>query len=127
MQSVSINYLLFLKRKWRTSLSAIVYRCQDLDLISDDSVLMLRKQISYRKWTKNEPLDDEIPLEHPQLLKAAIKTIFECVVVSKSEFVQNFCWSLDDLCDLTNCNAKMFQEEEPIKISLKPIRGNGSV
>ena len=127
LQSVSINYLLFLKRKWRTSLSAIVYRCQDLDLISDDSVLMLRKQISYRKWTKNEPLDDEIPLEHPQLLKAAIKTIFECGVVSKSEFVQNFCWSLDDLCDLTNCNAKMFQEEEPIKISLKPIRGNGSV
>jgi Zn-dependent peptidase ImmA (M78 family)/transcriptional regulator with XRE-family HTH domain len=68
-----------LKERWKVSIQAMVYRCRDLEIISDDQALNLYKQISFRKWRKKEPLDDphRIPLEQPRLLKRAIELVLE--------------------------------------------------
>ena len=68
-----------LKKRWRVSIQAMIYRCADLGLFDADQVLNLRKQISFRKWRTKEPLDDPsiIPLEQPGLLRRGIKLILE--------------------------------------------------
>lgn len=66
-----------LKRRWKVSVAAMVYRCSDLGIFDEAQVLNLRKQISFRKWRTKEPLDDPriIPLENPRLLARAFDLI----------------------------------------------------
>lgn len=66
-----------LKERWKISIQAMIYRCKELDIIDDDQYLNLYKQISYRKWRKQEPLDSphEIPIEQPRLLRRTIELL----------------------------------------------------
>jgi Zn-dependent peptidase ImmA (M78 family)/DNA-binding XRE family transcriptional regulator len=60
-----------LKRRWKVAIQAMIYRCKDLGVIDEDLFINLYKQMSKRKWRTREPLDDELPLEQPRLLRQA--------------------------------------------------------
>jgi Zn-dependent peptidase ImmA (M78 family)/transcriptional regulator with XRE-family HTH domain len=66
-----------LKRRWKVSVQAMVYRCKALGIFDEDQVTNLYKQISARKWRTTEPLDDPniLPLEQPRLLRRAVEMI----------------------------------------------------
>jgi Zn-dependent peptidase ImmA (M78 family)/transcriptional regulator with XRE-family HTH domain len=66
-----------LKRRWKVSVQALVYRCKNLRIFDDDQVTNLYKQISARRWKTWEPLDDpnDLPLEQPKLLARATDLI----------------------------------------------------
>ncbi len=57
-----------LKKRWKVSIQAQVYRCEDLGIFSELQILNMRKSISKHRWKTVEPLDDELPLEQPVLL-----------------------------------------------------------
>lgn len=75
--SARLDAFLNLKKRWLTSIQAMIYRCRDLGLIDADQALNLYKQISFRKWRTREPMDDPavIPIEQPRLLRRAIELI----------------------------------------------------
>lgn len=64
-----------LKRRWKVSIQAMIYRCSDLGIFDEAQILNMRKQISFRRWRTCEPLDDPaiIPLEIPRLLAKAFE------------------------------------------------------
>jgi Zn-dependent peptidase ImmA (M78 family)/transcriptional regulator with XRE-family HTH domain len=64
-----------LKRRWKVAIQAMIYRCKDLEIFDEFQVTNLYKQVSFRKWRTKEPLDDEIPMEQPSLLKRAVEVI----------------------------------------------------
>lgn len=64
-----------LKSRWKVAIQAMVYRCKDLGIFDEAQVTSLYKQISYRKWRTNEPLDDKLPLEVPSLLRKVVEVI----------------------------------------------------
>jgi Zn-dependent peptidase ImmA (M78 family)/DNA-binding XRE family transcriptional regulator len=68
-----------LKSRWRVSMQAMIYRCADLGIFDEYQILNMRKQMSFRKWRTQEPLDDPaiIPLENPRLLSKAFELIAE--------------------------------------------------
>ena len=72
-----LDAFLDLKRRWRVSIQAMIYRCSDLGIFDDAQILNMRKQISFRKWRTQEPLDDPsiIPLETPRLLSKAFAMV----------------------------------------------------
>ncbi|HUN59284.1 MAG TPA: XRE family transcriptional regulator, partial [Candidatus Binataceae bacterium] len=53
--STSLNYFLELKKRWRVSVQAMVYRCKDLGLLSKHQVAYLWRQVGRRT---SEELDD---------------------------------------------------------------------
>lgn len=65
-KAVTLQALIEVKSVWGVSIKALVHRCRDLDIIDDDHARSLYKQISARKWTKNEP--QRIPNEAAQWL-----------------------------------------------------------
>jgi Zn-dependent peptidase ImmA (M78 family) len=75
--TTKLDAFVTLKRRWLTSIQAMIYRCRVLGLVDDDQALNLYKQISYRKWRTREPLDDpkEIVIEQPRLLRRAFELI----------------------------------------------------
>jgi Zn-dependent peptidase ImmA (M78 family)/transcriptional regulator with XRE-family HTH domain len=66
-----------LKRRWKVAIQAMVYRCKDLGIFDEVQITNLYKQMSFRKWRTKEPLDDQIPLEQPKLLKRAAEALME--------------------------------------------------
>ena len=69
--STRIDAFLPMKRRWKVSIQAMVYRCKHLGVIDEEQATNLFKTISFRKWRRAEPYDDTIPPEEPQLLNRA--------------------------------------------------------
>lgn len=103
--TVSLDNFVYLKRKWKVSISAMVRRCYDLNIINEEQYTYLNKSISARGWKRNEPLDDELPFEKPVLFKQAFDLLLskkivnpeECVhkIALKPAEIENICF-LDD-------------------------------
>ncbi|MBQ2612828.1 MAG: ImmA/IrrE family metallo-endopeptidase [Methanobrevibacter sp.] len=71
----NLSYLISLKKHWKVSIQAIIYRGEQLGLITNQHALHLRQQMSRNKWRKVEPLDNEIEIELPRLLITALDYI----------------------------------------------------
>lgn len=78
-----------LKRRWKVSIQAMVYRCRDLGIFDDQQVTNLYKQISFKKWRKSEPLDGEngIPLEQPLLLGKVAELVIKSGALARDELL----------------------------------------
>lgn len=66
---VTLDSLLPVKSKWRVSIQAIIKRLSNLGCISPEREQRLFIDIARRKWRMSEPLDDQLQIEHPFLLK----------------------------------------------------------
>ena len=66
-----------MKRRWKVSIQAMIYRCSDLGIFDESQILNMRKQVSFRRWRTSEPLDNPaiIPLENPRLLAKAFELV----------------------------------------------------
>lgn len=75
LMTTSIEGYVDLKRYWKVSIQAMIYKTRFLELITDDQYLYLSKKIAWNKWKKSEPLDNTIPMEEPALFSTVYKMI----------------------------------------------------
>ncbi|WP_319240204.1 XRE family transcriptional regulator [uncultured Propionivibrio sp.] len=69
---VSLQGLLFLKRRWGVSVAAMIMRLVALGVIGDSDYLRLIKLRSAKWGNKREPNDDDRDPEQPRLLKRTV-------------------------------------------------------
>lgn len=74
---IDLDYYLELKKKWRVSISAMVVRAHQLEVINSNQYRDLMRKISVRKWRTREPLDNELPVPEPTLFRTAIRLLLE--------------------------------------------------
>ncbi|WP_400765474.1 helix-turn-helix domain-containing protein [Methylosinus sporium] len=88
--SLSLDGFLTMKRRWRTSVGAMVKRAQDLEIISDEHASRLWRYRSTRGWHRQEPYDapSETPVEEPRLLRRSIELILEHKVRAPRDLVE---------------------------------------
>lgn len=68
--------LMDLKRRWRVSLHALIWRAYRLGVWEERQFDNARKVLSARGWTKQEPGDQQLgPVEMPMLLHRALDTL----------------------------------------------------
>ena len=121
VKSISLKYFMILKKKWRVSIGAMVYRCKELGIIDDQQSVYLNKQLSVKHWRTKEPLDDEIALELPMLFRKAMDLIFQNNVISIEEFVDSFCWKIKDLADICGCEENYFTRSPKFEVKLRLV------
>lgn len=69
---VTLRSLAYVKARWGISISALIRRCRDLGIISDERRTSLEKQLSARGWRRIEPV--HVPDENPFLMAKLIET-----------------------------------------------------
>ena len=111
VMSTSLNHFVELKKRWNVSIQAMIKRCEDLEILSENQVLYLRKQISAKRMNKNEPLDDITPIEEPNLLKQAMKMLVEHGGVYPSSIIDELCLSQEDVESLSSVEPGFFSPE----------------
>ena len=87
--SDNLLYFVELKKRWKVSISAMIYNCHSVGRIDDNKKVSLYRLINYRKWNRKEPLDEFYEPEQPELLFQALKLIFNNNLMEPREFVKN--------------------------------------
>lgn len=71
-QTFDLDTFVSLKRQWRVSIAALLYRSKSLGRMGDEAYLRAVKLMSARGWRKHEPADLGVP-EEPGLLRTAME------------------------------------------------------
>jgi Zn-dependent peptidase ImmA (M78 family)/DNA-binding XRE family transcriptional regulator len=74
-KGVNLPRLMELKRKWRVSMIALLYRADDLGYLSEEQKHDLVHQFNKLGIRRREPVEVDIPPEHPKLLKDWMETL----------------------------------------------------
>jgi Zn-dependent peptidase ImmA (M78 family)/DNA-binding XRE family transcriptional regulator len=69
---VTINTLADLKRKWKVSMQALLYRANDIGIITDNQKRYLVNQFNSMNIRRREPAELDIPRENPMKLRDMI-------------------------------------------------------
>lgn len=97
-----------LKRRWKVSVQAQIYRCHDLSIFTDDQVLNLRKSISKNRWLKKEPLDDFMQLENPTMLRKAVELVTSSGAMSAEDILNNIRLSKECIASIYGIPTSIF-------------------
>jgi|SRR5215211_898803 hypothetical protein len=110
-----------LKPKWKVSIGMMVYRSGELELVSKEQERRLWINRTRRGWRTKEPLDDQIPVEEPRLLRRAFHLSIDEGVQSRAEIAAALPYALRDIEELAGLPPH-FLEEKPAPISLKAFK-----
>lgn len=84
---LSIKWYSKLKRKWRTSIAALLMRANRLGVIDNmaykDMIIRMQKQ----GIRKQEPLDNELITAEPSILKTAVNLLLNNNVFDRNDFM----------------------------------------
>lgn len=114
VMSCTIEHFIFLKKRWKVSIAAMIYRCQELQLFDENRILNIRKQMSYKKMKMFEPLDDIMELEQPRLLNQSIRLILENGVCDSREIINEIKIPIEEIEKLCNLPKGLLDMEGKI-------------
>jgi Zn-dependent peptidase ImmA (M78 family)/DNA-binding XRE family transcriptional regulator len=113
LRSPTLETFLTLKPRWKTSISAMIYRAHQLDIITDLQYSNLYKNLSARGWRLREPYDDQVHPETPRLLHRAIDMLVNSGM-GVSELLDNIGFTPAILSDLVGLPTGYFFDDKNI-------------
>ncbi len=122
-----IQYYLFMKKKWKVSIQAMMRRARQLDVISQNQYQYLMRQVSKNGWRLREP--DDVPATlNESLFQGAIDLLFDNNVLTPKglldEFSENGVTLYPNMIEeLLHLRKGTLQDEEK-KVSLFQIKNN---
>lgn len=122
--SSNLKQFLELKKRWKVAIGAMIYRCKDLGVFDEQLHINLRKQMSFHKWVKREPLDDVIPIEQTQLIAKAIKLIVDSSIKATTDFLIDLRLSVAVLAKIGNFDESILtiqEEQTTYPLALKGV------
>ena len=121
--SSSLDNLVKLKERWRVSISCMINRCLNLELFTENQVIYLKKQMTYKNYWRREPLDDKIQCEIPYLYKQIFELLLENEILSKYDIIDGIAMNpeeIEEYCYLKN--GTLSENRNGKIISMKEVR-----
>lgn len=84
----NLDYYKQLKKKWRTSISAMLVRANHLEILNYNSYQNMMKKMSKLGWRKQEPLDDTLIMNNPTLLKRSVNILLDNDIFTADELIE---------------------------------------
>lgn len=127
VSSVSLDSLRTLKPRWKLSVSMLLHRAKDLGLLSDEKYQNLQINLVRRGWKTSEPLDDEIPVEEPKLLRRAMEMLIEQEIQTRSDVLNALKIGRRDTEEIIGLSANYLAEKvadfDSLKIKSERLQG----
>ena len=84
-----LKFYLFLKKKWKVSVQAMMYRARQLDIISANQYQYMMRQVSKNGWRTKEP--DDIPgTLNESIFQGAIDLLFDNNILTPRSLLSDF-------------------------------------
>lgn len=125
VHAASLDQFRSLKDRWKASIGLMLMRAIKLDLVTEKRAEYLWISYSRKGWRTCEPLDDELPVERPRLLRQALNAILTNKLQSREDVLANVPLSQGYVEALAGMDRGFFNLEEAEIVSL-PTRPVGS-
>lgn len=101
-QGVNVATLAAMKKQWKASMIALLYRADDLGVISVNQKRYLVDQFNKLGIRRNEPPDLDIPQEVPQLIKKYLQQYQHKAGLSNKQLAEALCMNTKEFIQLHN-------------------------
>lgn len=98
-EGITLNLLARLKTKWKVSMISLLYRADDLGLITPNQKRYLIQQFNQQNIRRREPIELDVPIESPMLLKKLIKQYISEYEISHQQMAAIFAIPFEDYLD----------------------------
>jgi Zn-dependent peptidase ImmA (M78 family) len=98
-EGVTLNLLAKLKTKWKVSMISLLYRADDLELITPNQKRYLIQQFNQQNIRRREPIELDVPVENATLLKKLIKQYISEYEISHPQMAAIFAIPFEDYLD----------------------------
>lgn len=95
--SATLDALKILKAKWRVSIAMMIKRAENLNFISPQQVRRLWISYSRRRWRTKEPLDDELEIEQPRVLRRAFELLINEKIQTREQILSHLPFAPHDI------------------------------
>lgn len=96
----TLDAMLALKPQWNVSVALMIHRVSDLGMASEDHIKRLWINYNRRRWRTREPLDGQVPVERPRLLRRAVEMLLSSGIQNKGQIRSRFGLAAADIEDL---------------------------
>lgn len=122
-----LQYYQFMKKKWKVSIQAMMYRAHQLGVISDNQYQYMMRQVSKNGWRQKEPGDVSYSLNE-NIFQGAIDLLIEQNVLTAKEILEVFrCNGVtlysDDIENLLHLRSDTLRVEEKV-VPILQLRNN---
>jgi Zn-dependent peptidase ImmA (M78 family)/transcriptional regulator with XRE-family HTH domain len=93
----TLDAFLALKPHWKISIAAMVMRCEQLGILSEEQATRTWINLSRRGWNKEEPLDDRLLPERPRLLRRSIELLVKEGIKTSEQIVSDLAMNASDI------------------------------
>ena len=78
-------------------MSTIIKRCETLELLTENQINYLKRQMTTKKYWYKEPLDDILTIAEPEMIRDAVYLLIDNRIITKTAFINASGLSIDDL------------------------------
>jgi Zn-dependent peptidase ImmA (M78 family)/plasmid maintenance system antidote protein VapI len=96
---ITLSRLADLKSKWKVSMISLLYRADDLGLLTSNQKRYLLQQFNERKIRRREPVELDIEIEQPALLRNLINHYIKEYEIGVKQMAAIFAISVNDYLD----------------------------
>ena len=118
----SLDALLLMKERWGASVQSILYHLAGSDCITEGTATRLKTSLYRKGWRTNEPGDDNIPQERPELIKDAVTVMVENNVKTGIEILDNLSMPAEDVAALCGVRTDFFLPPKAVRPSLRLVK-----
>jgi len=98
-EGITLSLLAKLKTKWKVSMISLLYRADDLGIITPNQKRYLIQQFNQQKIRRREPIELDVPIENSTLLKKLIKQYISEYEITTHQMAAIFAIPLEDYLD----------------------------
>jgi Zn-dependent peptidase ImmA (M78 family)/transcriptional regulator with XRE-family HTH domain len=106
----SLLSLEFVKRKWGVAISTIIRRCHALNILSENQINYLNRQMTAKQYWRKEPLDDILFIDGPEMLRDAVLLLINNNIITRNYFINSSALSINDLKSICMLPAEFFND-----------------
>ncbi len=93
---LNLEKLADLKRYWKVSMGSLLYKAEALQIITKNQSRYLWSQFGTLGYLKQEPLELQVPVERPTLVKEITDAYLNELAYSAQELAEILCLNVDD-------------------------------
>lgn len=120
--SPTLDAFLALKPHWKVSIGAMIVRCGQLGILSEEQTRRAWINMSRKGWRMCEPLDDRLVPERPRLLKRSFELLAKEGIKTTEQIVSDLCLNPRDIESLACLDAGYLSGDSADQLAKPQLR-----
>jgi Zn-dependent peptidase ImmA (M78 family)/transcriptional regulator with XRE-family HTH domain len=120
--SPSLDAFLALKPHWKIAIAAMIMRCQQLGILTEEQAKRSWINLSRRGWRKQEPLDERLVPEKPRLLRRSFELLVNEGIKTPEQIVSDLCMNASDIEALACLESNYLSGLAPDVVAMPQLR-----